>query len=267
MRTGPERLGRVPAELVRIEPAWATSSAAALSRSELREEIRAAMASRLQPKDAAVMVAIGLLGALPTGPVTNLPAPLAKAIGYGTNVRELLLTQLADGVAGGSLRAAVDYVGQSATDVAWVAPLLAQGIDAGVIPDLEDGFEVLGTAKLTNLWCDRRGWREGEMAYHQAKALAYTVNAGVGAYFNPDPLALGLAVWHAYKSLASSRALTAKLRALVDQSLAEVDATLARYHREVEITERERVIPPASKPFGELDDMSGLFDDEPRRSR
>ena len=147
-----DRVGRVPAELVRVPPAWAASSAAALSRSELRAEVRAAMASRLQPMDAAVMVAIGLLGALPTGPVTSVPPGLTQAIGHGVNVRELLLTQLAEGTPGGSLRAAVEYAGQSAEGLGWVAPLLGQGIEAGVIPDLQAGFQVLGTAKPTDLW-------------------------------------------------------------------------------------------------------------------
>jgi hypothetical protein len=262
-----DRVGRVPAELAVVPATWAETSAVALSRSEVRAEVRAAMSSRLAPMDAAVMVAIGLLGALPTGPVTKVPPALATAIGHGVNIRELLVTQLAGGAAGGGLRAAVELAGQSANELSWVAPLLSKGIDAGVIPDLEDGFEVVTTARLTDMWCDRRGWRSGEMAYHQAKALAFTINASVGAYFNPDPLAFGLAVWHLYKSLSSSRALTAKLRAMVDASLAEADAAMARYEREVAITDRERVIPPRALPFGDLDDVSGLFGDAPRRSR
>lgn len=249
-----------PAEIVVPSPAWASQHAAELSRADLRGDVRAAMAQALAPTDAAVMVAIGLLGALPTGPVAHAPAWLTEIVGHGPGVRDLVVGHLSGGsITGFGLRSAIDAASAGDARIAWFAPMLSQGIDQGIIPDFEDGFETLATHALTDLWCEHRGWREGQQVYHHAKALAYAVNAGVGAYFNPDPLAFGLALWHFYKSVRASRALTAKLRALVDRAIADGEAAMVDYEGAVTDSDTARVPTPRVLDFGEHDDADLLF--------
>lgn len=251
---------REPANLVCPTPEWTRQHGAELSRADLRGEVRTAMAQTLAPTDAAVMVAIGLLGALPTGPVADAPAWLTEIVGHSPMVREIVVGHLTGGsITGFGLRSAIDAASAGDARIAWFAPMLSQGIEQGIIPDLEDGFETLATAALTDLWCEHRGWREGQQVYHHAKALAYAVNAGVGAYFNPDPLAFGLALWHLYKSVKASRALTAKLRALVDRAIADGEAAMVDYDGQVTISIRTGVQPPRELDFGEHDNAETLW--------
>ena len=85
---------REAAELRAASHEWTQQHAAELSRADLRGELSAAMAQTLDPSDVAVMVAIGLLGALPTGPVTL--GPLAK---YGPTTKSPSLVVLPPAVA------------------------------------------------------------------------------------------------------------------------------------------------------------------------
>jgi hypothetical protein len=258
---------REPADLIAPTPEWIQGHATTLSRADLRSEIQGTLAQSLAPSDIAAMVAIGMVGALPTGPVTNAPPWLADLIGRGPVVREIVVQHITDGsITGFGLRSAIDAASAGDPRIAWFAPMLSQGIDRGIIPDLEDGFETLATAALTDRWCKHRGWFEGQQIYHHAKALAYAINAGVGAYFNPDPLAFGLAIWHLYKAIQASRGLTEKLRMLVDRAIDDGEQAIRVIEGEITITDGQ-IQAPASRRFGSRDDLDSFFPAETRRSR
>lgn len=243
-----------------VGEAWAHRTSQTLARAELRAEIAAELGQGLGPKDVGAMVAIGLLGAIPLGTVARVPPELATIFSHGTNLREHLVTQVAGGISGRSLRSAIEVAGQHA-ELGWITSLLGGAVDAGVVPDLEDGFDVLATKQLTDRWMQHRGWSDGQRPFHQAKALAYAVNAGVGAFFNPDPLTFGLAIYHTARMLRASRAISARLRALLEASLAEADAAMNDYQGEVRRSHEVAVARLDDVPFGVRHDGSAFSDE------
>ena len=227
-------------------------------RDDLRTRIAKACSLRLEGRDVAVLVAIGLLGALPTSPGEVIPEKLRRYVGGGALVRSQLVGQIQAGNASLPISSLLDLVRAEGGDTGWLAAMLGNAEITTLLPDLEDGFETLETKALTDWWCNERGWRDGEQVFHEAKALAYGVNAVLGAFVNPDPLAFGLASWHWYRSLRASRATTDDLVEIVELAVADGQATIGASHDEIARTDRTRVTQLASRPFVDADSVDFL---------
>jgi len=229
-------------------------------RDDLRARAVSALSGRLSGTDVAVLVGIGLLGALPTSPVPSLPPGIQTAIGHAVSLRDLLTTQLGGvGAATAGLAGVFEHLSQAGGVGGFAAALVGgSNLSSMLLPDFEDVFESVGTMVLTDWWCSRQGWVEGDQVFHEAKALAYAVTAVGGAVFNPDPIALGLAGWHFYKAFEASRCLTRDLVELSELAIAggkqASDAFDREVHRSVGVDTAVRGALLLAPRFGDDDD-------------
>jgi hypothetical protein len=226
-------------------------------RADLRERASAALSRKLSKTDIAMCVGIGLLGALPKSPKDFEKAPetmkqlvtgardVVTALN-GPAVGAVLTAALTDGSATPNIAAAVGEMTAHVGGVGWLGALLASaptgpvaGGLAALIPDGKDVFESIETRVLTDLLCKYRNWSQDDQVYHEAKALAYAVNAVVGAHFNPDPIAFAMAAWHGYKALRASAQLTTTLVELGRLAVEEGARLDGEYDAEVH---RSRVV-------------------------
>ncbi|MBP6832759.1 MAG: hypothetical protein KA978_18375 [Deltaproteobacteria bacterium] len=252
---------RVTPNVTEVDEAVAGEVVEALSRrEELRARAAGALSGRLTTTDVAVLVGIGLLGALPTTPSDGLPGGVREVIGHGVTLRDLVISQLGvGGGAGPALGGVIQNLGMGG-GVGGFAALLAAapGSAPALLPDFEDMFESVGTKILTDWWCGRQGWKDGEQVFHEAKALAYAVTAIGGAALNPDPIAFGLAGWHMYKAFEASRSLTKDLVELAAIAIRDgrraMDALDHEVHRSLGVDRAVQSSLSKTPRFGEDDD-------------
>jgi hypothetical protein len=223
------------------------------------------MSQKFGGEDAAMIVISGLLGALPSESM-GLPPQLERILGGIASRRSQFIERLGDGNTQIPIQSILEFVAQTQPELAWLTELVdPRQVQQNLAFDLDIDHETLHTGRLLDLWGARRGWQQGSQPYHEAKALAYSINACVGMLLKPNPLSFVLATWHGYKALMASRTLTAQLEQLVSMAIAESDVTMKDYDVEVAFTEQNRIKLPVALKRGETDDIDDLFPTNKRR--
>ena len=231
--------------------AMATTAATAIGRrDELREQITRGITGRLTLADVVILCGIGAIGAIPATSIDDrVLAGLKVALGGGVSVlagvgaqqaRQVLQEKLADGSLTADLSGLAHKLAGEAGGGAIASTLLTKARDSFggavakfAVPDAEDVIETGLTRLLSDKYCEYRGWREGEPAYHQAKTLAYAVTAIVSAPFNPNPVAFALAAWHGLKVIWLTGVMIGRVRELVELAVAAAAEEIAAFQKEL----------------------------------
>lgn len=248
-----------PSSLTESEQA-AVALTAIARQQELRDQVRRSISQRLDGTDTAMLIGIGLLGALPAQLPASMPAELARILGGAVQTRQKLAEQLLSGQSP-PVQEVLDLLGHHSVGGIQIASLFGKVKEAGVLPDMKDLASAgsMNTATLSSWWCRHRGWQPGSQPFHEAKALAFAVHAVASAFFTSDPLAFGLAAWHGWKAIRASQRLTEQLREFVELNIASAKVAMQEYDDAVTKTELSRLPPLVARPFGAVDDIGPLL--------